>query len=164
MSQRVLCRAVLSPIGGLLLALAAASSASPARASGRPAVRVGEVSISRDAGAAADAVPDLGKALRLALSDELSRVSNLGPLKQGLIVSATLTRLSSERREQGAQASAAISLALRRADDHVLLAELRGRASVEEPSGNLAILRRAALHGALRGALTHLPEAVQRSR
>lgn len=163
-SQRPLSRAVLVSLTGLLLIVAVASSPSSARASGRPAVSVGDVSVSVDASAAGDAVPELGKALRSALNDELSRLADLGPTKRPLIVSATLTRLSSERRDQRAQASATISLALRRADDQVLFAELRGRASVEEAAGNLALLRRAALQGAVRGALTRLPEVMQRSR
>jgi hypothetical protein len=144
----------------MLFAAAVASSSSSAQASAPPAVSVGDVSVALDASAAGDAL-ELSKALRTALNDELSRVADLGPMKRPLIVSATLTRLSSERREQRAQASATISLALRRADDQVLFAELRGRASVEEASGNLALLRRAALQGAVRGALTRLPEAVR---
>jgi hypothetical protein len=125
---------------------------------------VGDVSVSLDASAAGDGVPELGRALRLALNDELSRVKDLGPMRRPLIVSATLTRLSSERRDERGQASATISLALRRADDQVLFAELRGRASVEEASGNLASLRRAALQGAVRGALARLPEIMQQVR
>lgn len=125
---------------------------------------MGDVSIALDAGASGDAVPELGRALRVALKDELSRVAGLNSVKRPLIVSATLTRLSSERRDERNQASATISLALRRADDQVLFAELRGRASVEESSGNLASLRRAALQGAVRGALARLPEVVERSR
>lgn len=134
-----------------------------AEAAKRAAVSVGDVSVSSDASTAGDAAVDLGKALRWALDDELSRVTGLGPMKRPLIVNATLTRLSSERRDQHAKASATISLALRRADDQVLFAELRGRASVEEASGNLASLRRAAVQGAVRGALARLPEVVQRS-
>jgi len=164
MSQRALSRAIFTSLTGLLLTATTGSSASSARASGRPAVSVGDVSVAVDASTAGDAALDLGQALRRALNDELSRVSDLPPMKRPLIVSATLTRLSSQRREERAEASATISLALRRADDQVLFAELRGRASVEESSGNLALLRRAALQGAVRGALAHLPEAVQRSR
>jgi hypothetical protein len=126
----------------------------------RASVSIGDIYVSSEANSTGDAVP----ALRAALSDELSRIAGLGLVKQPLIVSATLTRLSSERREERAKASAAISLALRRADDQVLFAELRGRASVEEIAGNLASLRRAALQGAVHGALARLPEAVQRSR
>lgn len=163
MSQPVLPRALLASLTGLMLAIAS-SSASTARAAEPPAVSIGEVNVSLDATAAGDAVPELGRALRLALSDELSRVARLGPMKRPLIVSATLTRLSSERRDELAKASATISLALRRADDQVLFAELRGRASVEETTGNLASLRRAALQGAVHGALARLQEAVQRSR
>lgn len=162
MSQPALSRALFASLIGLMLA-AASSSASSARAAERPAVSIGDVSVSIDA-VAGDTVPELGRALRLALTDELSHVAELGPMKRPLIVSATLTRLSSERRDERAKASATISLALRRADDQVLFAELRGRASVEQSSGNLASLRRAALQGAVRGALARLPEAVQHSR
>jgi len=164
MSQRALSRALLASLTGLSLSIASSSGVSSARAAERPAVSIGDVNVSVDASAAGDAVPELGRALRLALSDELSRVAGLGPMKRPLIVSATLTRLSSERRDENAKASATISLTLRRADDQVLFAELRGRASVEEASGNLASLRRAALQGAVHGALARLPEAVQRSR
>jgi hypothetical protein len=164
MPQRAPSRAMLATLTGLILATAAGSGSSSARAAGRPAVSVGDVSVSVDAGASRDAAPELGRALRAALNDELSRVADLGPLKRSLIVSATLTRLSSERRDERAQASATISLALRRADDQILFAELRGRASVEEASGNLAVLRRAAVQGAVRGAMARLPEAVQHSR
>jgi hypothetical protein len=135
-----------------------------AEAANRAAVSVGDVNVSSDASAPGDAAAELSKALRLALNDELSRVADLGPMKRPLIVSATLTRLSSERRDERTKASATISLALRRADDQALFAELRGRASVEEASGNVAVLRRAALQGAVHGALARLPEVVQRSR
>ena len=164
MSQRALSRAMLASLTGLMLSVAPTAGLSNAHAEGRPSVSVGDVSVSLDASAAGDAVPELGRALRLALNDELSRVTGLGPVKRPLIVSATLTRLSSERHDERGKASATISLALRRADDQVLFAELRGRASVEEASGNLASLRRAAVQGAVRGALARLAEAVQQSR
>jgi hypothetical protein len=157
---------MLASLTGLLLSVAPTAGLLNARAQGRPrpAVSVGDVSISIDASAAGDAVPELDRALRLALHDELSRVIGLGPVKRPLIVSATLTRLSSERRDERGKASATISLALRRADDQVLFAELRGRASVEEASGNLASLRRAAVQGAVHGALARLADAMQQSR
>jgi hypothetical protein len=159
----VLSRKRFSP-WAVLLVCGVAGSAPRAEAADRPAVSIGEVSVSVDAGAAGEPTPELGRALRAALKDELSRVTGLGSVKQPLVVSATLTRLSSERRDERSKATANISLALMRADDQVLFAELRGRASVEEASGNLASLRRAALQGAVRGALARLPEAVQRSR
>jgi hypothetical protein len=71
--------------------------------------------------------------------------------------------MTSERREEKTKATASISLALRRADDQVIFAELRGHASAEEAAGNLATLRRAALQGAAHGALSRLPEAVRHS-
>jgi hypothetical protein len=163
MARSALSSGWLASVTGLML-FVASSSGSSARAAERPAVSIGDVNVSTDAGAAGDAVSELGRALRLALSDELAQVPELGPVKRPLIVSATLTRLSSERRDERAKASATISLALRRADDQVLFAELRGRASIEQVTGNLASLRRAALQGAVHGALARLPEAVQRSR
>lgn len=132
---------------------------SSAYAAGQPAISIGDVRVAEDAGASREAVPELGRALRTALSDELKR-ARLDSVKRPVVVSATLTQLSSER----TKVSATISIALSRADDRVLFAELRGRASAEEASGNLASLRRAALEGAVRGAVSRLPEAVQRSR
>jgi hypothetical protein len=164
MSQRALPRSLFASLTGLMLCLAASSVLPSARAANLPAVSIGEVNVSADASSSGDGAPELGRALRLALHDELSQIAGLRPLKGPLIVSATLTRLSSERRDQLAKASATISLSLRRADDQVLFAELRGRASVEEASGNLASLRRAALQGAVHGALARLPEAVERGR
>ena len=161
-SRSALSRTTLVSWTALALLAAPCASLSDAHAAGRPAVSVGDVNVSDDASTAGDAAVELGKALRLALNDELSRVTGLGPMKRPLVVSATLTRLSSERRDERAKASATISLALRRADDQVLFAELRGRASVEEASGNLASLRRAALQGAVRGAVARLPEVVER--
>ena len=126
------------------------------------AVSIGDVTVAIDAGIAGKAAIELGLALRAALSEELNRVTDLRS-RRPLIVSATLTRVSSERSSERAKASVAISLALVRADDQVLFAELRGRASVEEASGNLPSLRSAALRGAVQRALARLPEAVQRS-
>lgn len=164
MSQHALPRTLLATLVGLVLGLAPDGVLPSARAADRPGVSIGDVNVSADASGTGEAASELGRALRSALRDELSHVAGLGPLKRSLIVSATLTRLSSERRDERAKASATISLSLRRADDQVLFAELRGRASVEEAAGNLATLRRAALQGAVHGALTRLPEAVERAR
>jgi hypothetical protein len=169
MSARTLSRTPPAPrpraaVLALCLATLLLATLPTAQAASRAALSVGDVSVSSDASAPGDAATELGKALRLALGDELLRVTGLGPMKRPLIVSATLTRLSSERRDERTKASATISLAVRRADDQVLFAELRGRASVEEASGSVASLRRAAVQGAVRGALARLPEVVERSR
>jgi hypothetical protein len=156
---RVLSRGLRAPLLALLLC-----GVTPAEAADRPAVSIGEVSVLVDATATGEAAPELSRALRATLKDELSKAAGLARAKQPLIVSATLTRLSIERRDDRTKTTANISLALMRADDQVLFAELRGRASVEESSGNLATQRRAALQGAVRGALARLAEAVQRSR
>lgn len=129
-----------------------------------PVVSVGEVVVALDA-AGAEGAPDLRQALRRALLEELAQMTQKGvSIRRPLVVSVTLTKLSSERRAEHTKATAAISLALRRADDQVLFAELRGRASAEEAAGSLASVRSAALRGAVRGAVRRLPEAVQRTR
>lgn len=153
-------RAWLAALTTLMVGSVDAAAPNAARAAGRPGVSIGDVKVARDAGAISDAA-ELGRALRAALSEELARV---GSLKRPLIVNATLTQLSSERRQERTKASATISIALSRADDRVLFAELHGRASVEEASANLPSLQRAALQGAVHGALARLPEAVARSR
>jgi hypothetical protein len=159
MPNRAPSRGLLAFLLGLLLGAAASLALPDANAAERSCLSVGEVSIAPDA----EASPDLGRAVRAALNDELTRVSGLGALKRPWIVNATLTKLSTEKRDERTKASATISLALRRADDQVLFAELRGRASVEEATGNLATLRRAALQGAVRGAVARLPEALHRA-
>jgi hypothetical protein len=107
----------------------------------------------------------LERTLRAALSEELTTLSRAGATgKRPLVVSAALTKLLTEQRAQRARSTASISLVLRRADDQVLFAELRGRASVEESSDSLAALEQQALRGAVRGAVARLPEAVERAR
>ncbi|RYZ10262.1 MAG: hypothetical protein EOO73_01410 [Myxococcales bacterium] len=129
------------------------------QASEHAAVSIGDVHVSRESGAGGEAL----KELKAALSMELGR-TRLGSVKRPLIVSATLTQLSSERRDERTKTSATISIALSRAEDRVLFAEIRGKASVEEASGNVASVRRAALEGAVHGAFARLPEAIRRSR
>jgi len=163
MSLPLLPRSVLATITALGLALASSSLDSSAAAASSGAVSIGDVQIAPDASAPSEALPELGRTLRAALTDELSHVAGLSQVKRPLIVSATLMRLSSERRDERTKTTATISLALRRADDQVLFAELRGRASVEESTNNAASLRRAALQGAVRGAVARLPEVVQRT-
>jgi hypothetical protein len=147
----------------LCLTIAEPGGTNQAQAAPATTVSIGEVKISVDAGIEGDAALELGRALRVMLNDELKQVASLGSPRRPLIVSATITRFSSERRAEASKASAAISLALLRADDRVLFAELRGRASVEETSGNLATLRSAALRRAAQRAMARLPEAMQHS-
>lgn len=164
MSRPHLPRSVLASLAAFGLTLASSSFDFRALAATGPRVSIGDVQVAPDSSAPRDAAPELGRALRAALTDELSQLAGLNQVKRPLIVSATLTRLSSEQRDERTKATATISLALRRADDQVLFAELRGRASVEESTGNTASLQRAALQGAVRGALSRLPEVVQRTR
>lgn len=130
----------------------------PSARAAAPAVSVGEVRV--QGGPA-----ELESMLRVALTEELSQLgtARIG-MRRSFVVSATLTKLSSEQRAQNAKASAAISLALRRADDQVLFAELTGRASAEETPGSVSSVRKAALRAAVRSAVARLPEAAARVR
>jgi len=139
------------------------STVSPAHAASVSSVSIGEVSISEDAGLGGAAAVDVGRALRGALNDELAQIRSSDRPRRPLIVSATLQRVSSEKLALGSKASAVISLALVRADDRVLFAELRGRASVEESSASPAAARSSALKRAVHGAMVRLPEAMRRS-
>jgi hypothetical protein len=127
-------------------------------------VSVGDIVVQLDSGATSGRDAELAKTLRAALAEELAQLAEAGATgKRPLIVSAALTRLATERRAERARATASISLVLRRADDQVLFAELRGRASVEQTSDSVTAVQKAALCGAVRGAVARLPEAVQRS-
>jgi hypothetical protein len=160
MSKRALSRTLATPLLGLSLIVWGASLARAAS----PGVSVGEVTVALD-GVGSEATPELRRSLRAALMEELSELQRRGVVpSRALVISATLTKLSSQRRERRASATAAISLALRRADDQVLFAVLRGRASAEESAGTLASVRSAALRAAVEGAVRHLPEAVQGTR
>jgi len=156
MSQRALSRGLFAFFALAVLAFCGGALAS-ARAAA-PDVTVGEVRV--QSGPA-----ELESMLRVALTEELLQ---LGPSRTGkrgsLVVSATLVRMSSEQRAQNAKASAAISLAVRRADDQVLFAELLGRASAEETPGQVSSVRKAALRAAVRSAVARLPEAAARAR
>jgi hypothetical protein len=160
MSQRARGR----PWLGLTLLILSSTAMATASAPTASVVSIGEVVVALD-GTGPEGGPELRQALRSALLEELAEMTLKGvSIRRPLVVSLTLTKLSSERRAEHAKATAAISLALRRADDQVLFAELRGRASAEEAAGNLASVRSAALRGAVRGAVGRLPEAVQRTR
>jgi hypothetical protein len=162
MAQRGISQVWLSLLLGLT---STAASASPSKADATNSkVWIGEVNVASDVtsidGTAAEL---LGPALRSALNEELGLISSLNSVKRPIVLSATLVGMKSERRDEKTKATASISLVLRRADDQIIFAELRGHASAEEAAGNLATLRRAALQGAAHGALSRLPEAVRHS-
>lgn len=148
------------------LLLGAAVGLPTVKAASRTAkVSLGDVVVQLETTTPGGREAELTRALRAALAEELATLVATGDTgKRPLVVSATLTKLSTERRAERARASASISLVLRRADDQVLFAELRGRASAEETSESVASVQQAALRGAVRGAVARLPEAVQRAR
>lgn len=157
---RLLTAGVLALVLGLAAGLPTVQAASSTAA-----VSVGDVVVLLEPMATGGRQAELTRTVRLALAEELAVLARAGGTgRRPLVVSATLTKLSAERRAERARASASISLVLRRADDQVLFAEVRGRASVEETSDSMASVQQAALRGAVRGAVARLPEAVQRAR
>jgi hypothetical protein len=156
MSQRTSRRSLVigCSLSTLALATLPLASAHPAGAS----VSIGEVRVSGGSLA-------FEAALRNALSSELSQlgIARIGA-RRPLVVSVTLRKLTSSLHAGSASASAAISLALRSADEQLLLAELTGRASAHENSLDVQSVRQAALRAAVRSAVTRLPDVAARLR
>jgi hypothetical protein len=163
MRQRRFSPALLASVMTSLWLGGLGSAASAAPAKPASLLSLGEVSIAMDAGVGGAATLEVDRALRAALAEELSQVPSPERPARPLIVSARLTRVSSERLASGLKASAAISLALLRADDQLLLGELRGHASVEEASTSPNAVRSAALRHAVHSAMTRLPQALRHS-
>jgi hypothetical protein len=69
-------------------------------------------------------------------------------------------KLSAERKDGSARATAVVSMTLRRARENTLYAFLSGRATAEESSPNVDSARDSALRAAVRSALRRLPDAV----
>jgi len=162
MWQHANLKGVLATLLGLTLG-AVSLTTHAARAESEPSVSIGDVKISVDAGIEGATAIELGRSLRATLDEELKQVAALGGRHRALIVSATITRVACERTVSASRASATISLAVLRADDRVLFAELRGRASIEEASVRPAALRSMALRRAAQRAVARLPEAMRRA-
>jgi hypothetical protein len=160
MAQRLVCPRVLAVFLSLATGLPTVHAASVTR-TGK--VSLGDVVVQLDDEALGSRQAELTRTLRTALAEELKTLAAPATGKRSVVVSAALTKLSTERRAERARATAGISLVLRRADDQVLFAELRGRASVEEASDSVAGVQQAALRGAVRGAVARLPEAIERA-
>lgn len=157
-------RSLLASLVSWGLVIVASSSGPRTAQAAAGGVSIGDVVVALD-GEATSATRELTRELRGALSEELSGLAARdSSIARALVVSATLTKLSSEKRAQQARASAVISLALRRADDQILFAEVLGRASAEEARGSLASVRRAALRAAVHGAVVRVPEAARAAR
>ena len=79
-------------------------------------------------------------------------------------VSAALVRLESTQDAKVLLANATVSATLRDARTGALLAILEGRAQAEDRPGEAAGAERDALAGAVRGAITAIPEAIRRMK
>ena len=125
----------------------------PPCVAGEPPVAVGEVQGSTPSG---EFSGPLRSALRAAIAS-----AELGRPREHFVLSATLVRLDAEQVGQGARATAAVSLVLRRAREQSLHAILNGHATAEETNGSVSETRVDALRAAVASALRRLPEAVR---
>jgi hypothetical protein len=99
--------------------------------------------------------------LRAALAEEFSPANLPRSSKSDrFVLSVTLVKLSAERKDGSARATAVVSMTLRRARENTLYAFLSGRATAEESSPNVDSARDSALRAAVRSALRRLPDAV----
>lgn len=142
-------------LAAVFVALSLFSSPGPARAHA-PRVTLGEVSGRTPSG-------EFTQSLRAALNEEFSlakwpHASN----KERFVLSVTLVKLSAERKDGAARATAVVSMTLRRARENTLYALLSGRATAVDESLDVDSARDSALRGAIRSALRRLPEAVSR--
>ena len=125
----------------------------PPSAAGEPPVLVGEIQGSTPSG-------EFTEPLRSLVEAQLAG-AELGRPRDHFVLSATLVHLDAERVGQGARASAAVSLVLRRARQQSLHAILNGHATAEEANGSVSETRADALRAAVASALRRLPEAVR---
>lgn len=126
-------------------------------------VTLAEVTVSGADGSRLENLPEL---VRHDVEAELAVIdwSKLG-LRRRYKLSASVVRLSSSRTaDQGLAASCTISAAVRDADKGTLLVIVEGRARAEDAPSAAAQAERGALAGAVRGAITAVPEAIQRSQ
>jgi len=135
---------------GLSFALVLLSGSAPANA---PALSIGAVSARIPAG-------NFVGPLKQALEEELSQAA-LPPKakRKSFVLDATLLKLTAEKKDDGARATAVVSVVLRRAGDSALHAMLSGKATAED-SASVEATRDTALRAAVRSALRGLPQAV----
>jgi hypothetical protein len=120
---------------------------------GEPVVAVGEVRGKTPAG-------EFSAPFKSLLAEAIAR-AELGSPRERFVLSATLVRLDAEQIGNGARASAAVSLVLRRAQEQTLYAVLSGRATAETTDTSLSETREDALRAAVRSAISRLPEALR---
>src|SRR5688572_14561045 len=132
---------------GVSLALVTLTSPAPAEA---PALSIGAVSAKVPAG-------QFAAALKQALRDELSQAALPAKRKSAYVLDATLVKLTGEKNEEGARATAVVSVVLRRARDSTLHAMLSGKATAEE-SASVETTQGTALRAAVKSALRGLPQ------
>ena len=108
----------------------------------------------------------LGDVVDLVRRDAQSELAAIDWSKRGVrrrvSVSASLVRLESVEGRGVLRASATVSATLRDAKSGALLAVLEGRAQVEDRPAAAAGVERDAVAGAVRGAITAIPEAIRR--
>ncbi len=146
--------------GAALVCAAFAVSASPAGADAKKPVTLGEVSAS----VASASLPDAAKLLRQDVEAALEAIDWSRSRGHGkrLTMSAALVRLDSVRTDgRGVRAKCTVSATLR--DERgALVATLEGRADAEDDARATRRAERDALSVAVKGAVSRVPEALER--
>ena len=100
--------------------------------------------------------------LRAASEEELQALDlSLVPRGKRVIVSVSLVRLDTLAETRGVDATCEISAALRDAKGGTVFAILEGKARAKS-AGTPGTVESTAVHGALHGALAHIPEVLRR--
>ena len=145
----------------LVSLVAVVVSFAPASIAAPPPITIGEVTsevVREDV--------DMNLLLRGVLEQELSGVDVAKPARpRPAILSLSLVRMDREMAPNDkAQVTCVVSATVRDQKKGALLAVLEGRARAENEQRLVALLERAALKSAVRGALARLPEALSAPR
>ena len=135
-----------------------------AAAASKPLVTLAEVASGPAEGSTR--LTNLGELLRHDVEAELAAVNwKAAGLRRRYTLSAAVVRLSSTREgERAVLASCTVSTSVRDAERGTLLAIVEGRARAEDAPAAAIEAERGALAGAVRGAITALPEAIRNAQ
>jgi hypothetical protein len=133
-------------------------------AKSKPPVTLAEVASQPSEGSTR--LPNLAELLRQDVESELAAVNwKAAGLRRRYTLSAAVVRLSSAQSgERSVLASCTVSASVRDAERGTLLAIVEGRARAEDGPSAAIEAERGALAGAVRGAITALPEAIRQAQ
>jgi hypothetical protein len=135
-----------------------------AAAASKPLVTLAEVASGPAEGSTR--LTNLGELLRHDVEAEIAAVNwKAAGLRRRYTLSAAVVRLSSARKgERAVLASCTVSTSVRDAERGTLLAIVEGRARAEDAPNAERAAERDALAGAVRGAISALPEAIRNAQ